>query len=153
MSPPYVEPKRQHISTCKHEGHPASECPQNKGQAEMKCQQTSGSSSCKHEGHEAKDCPQRGRVAPKLQSAAAEPPCRHVGHEAHACPQQISRDAMNRQQTATEQPAVVSGPQHMLNIYKASTQASKDASGGCPEFRDRESFANVYTYVVSLTSF
>ena len=42
-------------------------------------------------------------------------------------------------QTTTHVPSPISGPQQMLNMFKARSQASIDAAGGCPGFMDRKS--------------
>ena len=78
--------------------------------------------------------------APQVQMQQAKPPCRHEAHEANACPHREQGNAtVKRQQITAEPPSAVSGPQQMLNIFKARSDASIDAAGGCPGFIDRES--------------
>ena len=48
-------------------------------------------------------------------------------------------------QTATHAPSTISGPQKMLNMFKARSQASIDAAGGCPGFMDRKSPIGCFT--------
>ena len=78
--------------------------------------------------------------APQVQKQQAKPPCRHEAHEANACPYREQGNAtVKRQQMTAEPPSAVSGPQQMLNIFKARSDASIDAAGGYPGFIDRES--------------
>lgn len=77
---------------------------------------------------------------PQVQKEQAKPPCRREGHEANACPhREQSSGTVKRQQMTAEPPSAVSGPQQMLNIFKARSDAFIDAAGGCPGFIDRES--------------
>ena len=61
-----------------------------------------------------------------------ERPRSNVSSESHLAAKRLS-------QTSTEVPNPVSGPQQMLNMFKARSQASIDAAGGCPGFVDRKS--------------
>ena len=56
----------------------------------------------------------------------------NVNSESHSAAKRFS-------QTSTEVPSPISGPQQMLNMFKARSQASIDAVGGCPGFVDRKS--------------
>ncbi len=70
-----------------------------------------------------------------------EPGCQHKGHRANASTQQSKSNSAAKQlsQTTTEVPSLISGPQQMLNMFKARSQASIHAAGGCPGFVDRKS--------------
>ena len=63
------------------------------------------------------------------------------GHRANASTQQSqsSPAAKRLSQITTEVPSPISGPQQMLNMFKARSQASIDAAGGNPGFVDRKS--------------
>ena len=58
---------------------------------------------------------------------------------ATALQSQSNSAAKRLSQTTTRVPSPVSGPQQMLNMFKARSQASIDAAGGCPGFADRKS--------------
>ena len=62
----------------------------------------------------------------------------HERHRSNASSESHSA-AKRMSQTSTEVPSPVSGPQQMLNMFKAHSQASIDAAGGCPGFVDRKS--------------
>lgn len=70
-----------------------------------------------------------------------EPESQRKGHRANVSTQKSeSHSAAKRfSQTTTEVPSPVSGPQQMLNMFKARSQASIDEAGGCPGFVDRKS--------------
>ena len=70
-----------------------------------------------------------------------EPEFQRNGHRANtAALQSQSNSAAKRlSQTTTHVPSPISGPQQMLNMFKARSQASIDAAGGCPGFVDRKS--------------
>ena len=69
------------------------------------------------------------------------PESQHKGHRANASAQQSEHQSAAKRlsQTSTVVPSPVSGPQQMLNMFKARSQASIDAAGGCPGFVDRKS--------------
>ena len=67
-----------------------------------------------------------------------EPESQHERHRSNASSESHSA-AKRLSQTSTEVPSPVSGPQQMLNMFKARSQASIDAAGGCPGFVDRKS--------------
>ena len=58
---------------------------------------------------------------------------------ATALQSQSSSAAKRLSQTTTQVPSPISGPQQMLNMFKARSQASINAAGGCPGFVDRKS--------------
>ena len=58
---------------------------------------------------------------------------------ATALQSQSSSATRRLSQSTTRVPSPVSGPQQMLNMFKARSQASIDAAGGCPGFADRKS--------------
>ena len=70
-----------------------------------------------------------------------EPEIQRDGQRSNATAlQRQSNSAAKRlSQTATHAPSTISGPQQMLNMFKARSQASIDAAGGCPGFMDRKS--------------
>ena len=62
--------------------------------------------------------------------------CRHEDHDAESCPHQMERHSKTER---AEEPRPISGPQSMLNMFKARSDAAIEASGDCPSFTDRES--------------
>lgn len=62
--------------------------------------------------------------------------CTHENHDAESCPHQTERDSNEER---AEESRAISGPQSMLNMFKARADAAIEASGGCPSFTDRES--------------
>ena len=62
--------------------------------------------------------------------------CRHEDHDADSCPGQTERRARTEH---TEEARSISGPQSMLNMFKARSDAAIEASGDCPTFTDRKS--------------
>ena len=69
------------------------------------------------------------------------PESQHKGHRANDRTQQSETQSAAKRlsQTSTVLPSPVSGPQQMLNMFKARSEASIDAAGGCPGFVDRKS--------------
>ena len=63
-------------------------------------------------------------------------PCKHGDHAAESCPHQTERHSKTER---VEEPRAISGPQSMLNMFKARSDAAIEASGDCPSFTDRES--------------
>lgn len=72
--------------------------------------------------------------------------CRHEDHDAEFCPYQTERDLKTER---AEEPRAISGPQSMLNMFKARADAAIEASSDCPSFTDRES-QPVLTVVCSM---
>lgn len=72
--------------------------------------------------------------------------CRHEGHDADSCPHQTERHAAAEQ---AEESLSISGPQSMLNMFKARADAAIEASGDCPSFTDRKSHS-VFTILRSV---
>lgn len=70
-----------------------------------------------------------------------EPEFQHNGHRSNATALQSQSNSATKRlsQTTTRVPSPISGPQQMLNMFKARSQASIDAAGGCPGFMDRKS--------------
>ena len=70
-----------------------------------------------------------------------EPEFQRQGHSPNATALQSQSNAAAKRlsQTTTHVSSTVSGPQQMLNMFKARSQASIDAAGGCPGFMDRKS--------------
>lgn len=62
--------------------------------------------------------------------------CRHEDHDADSCPHQTERHFKTER---AEENRAISGPQSMLNMFKARADAAIEASGNCPSFTDRES--------------
>lgn len=62
--------------------------------------------------------------------------CKHEDHAAQSCPHQTERHSKMER---AEEPRAISGPQSMLNMFKARSDAAIEASGDCPSFTDRES--------------
>ena len=58
---------------------------------------------------------------------------------ATALQSQSNSAAKRLSQATTHAPSPISGPQQMLNMFKARSQANIDAAGGCPGFMDRKS--------------
>ena len=75
------------------------------------------------------------------QKTEDEPESQHKGHRVNASTQQSENHSAAKRlsQTSTEVPRPISGPQQMLNMFKARSQASIDAAGDCPGFVDRKS--------------
>lgn len=73
--------------------------------------------------------------------------CQHEGHEAQACPlkknwhteAEETHHTMQKEQSTKPAPSGVDGVNNMISMFKAQSQASIDASGGCVGFKDRES--------------
>ena len=70
-----------------------------------------------------------------------EPEIQRDGQRSNATALQSQSNSVAKRssQTTTHVPSPVSGPQQMLNMFKARSQASIDAAGGCPGFMDRKS--------------
>ena len=62
---------------------------------------------------------------------------------------QSNAAAKRLSQTTTHVSSPVSGPQQMLNMFKARSQASIDAAGGCPGFMDRKSPQSAIGYFMA----
>lgn len=62
--------------------------------------------------------------------------CRHEDHDAESCPRQTESGSKREQ---AEESQIISGPQSMLNMFKARADAAIEASGDCPSFTDRKS--------------
>ena len=117
--------------TCGLADHQADKCLQRRPQMNNDLQQNNIGPDCNHEDHKPINCPhQQSASKPKT---AAGSTCVHKSHEPHACPERISGES-----AANGPQDVVNGPQQMLNMVKATSQASIDASGGCPGFKDRK---------------
>ena len=70
-----------------------------------------------------------------------EPEFQRDGQRSNATALQSQSNSASKRlsQTTTHVPSPISGPQQMLNMFKARSQASIDAAGGCPGFMDRKS--------------
>ena len=62
--------------------------------------------------------------------------CNHEDHDAESCPHQGERQSKTEH---AEESRLISGPQSMLNMFKARADAAIEASGDCPSFTDRKS--------------
>lgn len=62
--------------------------------------------------------------------------CRHQDHDADSCPHQTERHSTTEH---AEESHSISGPQSMLNMFKARADAAIEASGDYPSFTDRKS--------------
>ena len=62
--------------------------------------------------------------------------CKHEDHEAEYCPHQTECHSTTER---AEEPRAISGPQSMLNMFKARADAAIEASGDRPSFTDRKS--------------
>ena len=80
-----------------------------------------------------------------------EPGFQRNGHGSNATTLQSQSNAAAKRlsQTTTHVPSPVSGPQQMLNMFKARSQASIDAAGGCPGFMDRKSPQSAIGYFMA----
>ena len=77
--------------------------------------------------------------APRTQDQEATKPDKHEGHAANVDPHQKQSNAtVDRPQSIVEPPNPVSGPRQMVNMFKARSDASIEAAGGCPGFVDRK---------------
>ena len=61
----------------------------------------------------------------------------HEDHAAESSPHQTERHSTMERAAESR---VVSGPQSMLNMFKARADAAVEASGDCPSFTDRKSY-------------
>lgn len=80
-----------------------------------------------------------------------EPGFQRNGHGSNATTLQSQSNAAAKRlsQTTTHVSSPVSGPQQMLNMFKARSQASIDAAGGCPGFMDRKSPQSAIGYFMA----
>ena len=62
--------------------------------------------------------------------------CIHEDDDSESCPHQTERHAATEH---AEESRSISGPQSMLNVFKARADAAIEASGGSPSFTNRES--------------
>ena len=62
--------------------------------------------------------------------------CRHEDHDAESCPLQTEFYTTIGH---AEESCSISGPQSMLNMFRARADAAIEASGDCPSFTDRKS--------------
>ena len=62
--------------------------------------------------------------------------CKHEDHEAESCPHQTEHHSTTEH---PGEPYAISGPQSMLNMFKARADAAIEASGDRPSFTDRKS--------------
>ena len=89
-------------------------------------------------------------VLPHTPKERIEPHCQHKAHSAGASPQEDQGNPAVKDQRATgDAPSPVSGPQQMLNLFKARSQVSIDAASGCPGFLDRKSPWPIVGYYTS----
>ena len=61
--------------------------------------------------------------------------CRHEDHDMESCPLQTERHSETQR---AEESRPISGPQSMLNMFKAQADAAIEASGDCPSFTNRK---------------
>ena len=122
-----IDPQ-ENLSQCKTykpDGHPPSQRQIHQARVVSKRQQTSVP---RHEGQHARESP------PKDDQAQAHFDTR-VDISQTDGRQVNSNEALPQQ--SRENGTIVSGPQYMLNVMKATTEASIEASGGYPGFKDR----------------
>lgn len=62
--------------------------------------------------------------------------CKHEDRDAESCPHQTECHSKTER---AEEPRAISGPQSMLNMFKARSNAAIEASGDCSSFTDRKS--------------
>ncbi len=62
--------------------------------------------------------------------------CKHEDHDAESCPHHTEHQSTTEH---AEESRPISGPQSMLNMFKARADAAIEASGDCPSFTDRKS--------------
>ena len=62
--------------------------------------------------------------------------CRHEDHDAESCSHQTEQRSTDEH---AEKAPLISGPQSMLNMFKARADAAIEASGDSPSFTDRKS--------------